>query len=115
MAAHHAFDVRSETVAPVTQGIQVFADTPHLVLVGRPVITPDGHPCGRDELLSQPSAHYAGAVVTPQGGQVADAGLVEGGSGRVRVEDCGRALAVERAHVADELGESEMDQAVELP
>ena len=76
---------------------------------------PDGQPCGRDELLSQPCPHDAGAIVTPQGGELADAGLVECGSGRIRVEDCGRALAVERAHVADELWESEMDEAVELP
>jgi len=44
-------------------------------------------------LLSQPCPHDAGAIVTPQGGELADAGLVEGGSGRIRVEDCGRARA----------------------
>ena len=68
---------------------------------------------GVDERAGELEADLVAPVVA-QGGQALDRDAVEGGGGGIVVQDGAGELAVEAADVAGELGEAEIDQAVQL-
>src|SRR5581483_6145159 len=95
-----------------TQPADVFAGVAHAAGVGRALMRADGLPGEGLQLAGEPAAE-AVATVGAQRGEGLGRSLGDGLGGRELPEDRGGPLAAEVLHQPGELGEAQIDQAVE--
>lgn len=107
------FDVALDVGQAPSPQIEVLADMAGLQRVGRSVVLADGAFGSLDQLLGQLGADQVTPVVA-KFGEPSRVGASEGLCGWVFGEQAGGEHAVEGADVAGELGEAEIDQAMEL-
>ncbi len=113
MLAQFAVDVAIELAQATAQDIEVLAGVTHLDAVRLGVMASDGVLRRLDQRAGQFRADLVTSVVA-QLGEALDRYAVKGGGRGIVMQDGARQFAVQSAHVAGELGEAEVDQAVQL-
>ncbi len=105
-------DLGPHILQPRSQDVKVLADELNLGGVDAGTMPAHRDPRGCDQLLCELVADSTTAVHAES--QLFAAGVGKGARGWVLVEERRGALAAQRVHVADELGEAQVNQAAEL-
>jgi len=113
VALEQAVDVALDLDQAPAPKVEVLADVAGLQPIRRPVVLTDGAFGGFDQ-LGGPLGSDQMAPVVAQLGQPFRRGADELVRGGAFGKECGRQHAVQPAHVAGELGEAQVHQAVEL-
>ena len=113
MSVKQMLDLALDGGKAFTPEVEILTDMHSLKLVGGSVVLTDRGLCGLDQLLGQLSADKVTSVVA-QPGQAASACASERLRSGIGGQQAGGEHAVEAADVAGELGETEVDQAMQL-